>query len=213
MFGWKKKDDPKSEEEARRQAERELNETDIGELEKKIAEYEGEKRAAYGDLDRAKERVAKLEKNLLQKKREYDLATGVRKKILASEYKLISDELKRVLGEPTIVERRISHYDSLIAAAREAIALKRGGSVRIDAGQIGDLREEGTRTLKSDADAIAELEESMTGATLDEEFDVEKDFAEFMGETESGSSLSDLERDESPLRDAVGRRRIDPLEE
>ena len=207
MFGRKRKVKAKSEA-ANRQAEQELNEEDIFESEKKKAFYEDEKKAAHDDLDLSKGRVEQLKKELIRKKGEFNRATGATKEIVAGEYKLTSDELKRAKRVPAIILQRISYYNSLISAAEETIALKRGGSVRLDAGQIGSLREEGMRTLKCDADAIAELEESTTGATVDETFDVEKDFAELME-----SSLGDLELDESPLRESSEKRRIDPLEE
>ena len=213
MLGWKKKEDPKSEEEARRQAEQELNAMDIDELEKTIDKYESEKRAAFNDLEQIKDRIAKLEKNLRQKKREYDLATGGRKKILAGEYKLISDDLKGILGEPTIYEQRISNFSSLIGAAREALALKRGPSISDDVKDVGGLLDEGTRKHEEGTKSVDELNKRRKTESVGEEIDVEKDFAELMGETDEELLPSDLERDEPPLRDAVGKRRIDPLEE
>ena len=152
-FGKKKSDDA----DVRRQAARNINARDIAELEAKIKEYESEKSAAHGDLDRVSDELVKLEKALVGKKREYDQATGARKGIVKKEFMLLDRNFRLKQGEPELIQKKLEQYDTLIASAQEAIRMLRGASVVDDARSIGEKHEEGFASMQEDAAAVGAL--------------------------------------------------------
>ena len=208
-FGKKKSDDA----DVRRQAARNLNARDIAELEAKIKEYESEKSAAHGDLDRVSDELVKLEKALVGKKREYDQATGARKGIVKKEFMLLDRNFRLKQGEPELIQKKLEHYDTLIASAQEAIRMLRGASVVDDARSIGEKHEEGFASMQEDAAAVGALASGLIVASQDEDYDVAARFAELMGESHGSAPESEREKVEpGTAREESRSTRLDDLE-
>lgn len=208
-FGKKKSDDA----DVRRQAARNLNARDIAELEAKIKEYESEKSAAHGDLDRVSDELVKLEKALVGKKREYDQATGARKGIVKKEFMLLDRNFRLKQGEPELIQKKLEHYDTLIASAQEAIRMLRGASVVDDARSIGEKHEEGFASMQEDAAAVGALASGLIVPSQDEDYDVAARFAELMGESHGSAPESEREKVEpGTAREESRSTRLDDLE-
>ena len=208
-FGKKKSDDA----DVRRQAARNLNARDIAELEAKIKEYESEKSAAHGDLDRVSDELVKLEKALVGKKREYDQATGARKGIVKKEFMLLDRNFRLKQGEPELIQKKLEHYDTLIASAQETIRMLRGASVVDDARSIGEKHEEGFASMQEDAAAVGALASGLIVASQDEDYDVAARFAELMGESREVATESEREKVEpGTAREESRSTRLDDLE-
>ena len=208
-FGKKRYDEAK----ARRQAARNLNARDIAELEAKIKEYESEKSAAHGDLDRVSDELVKLEKALVGKKREYDQATGARKGIVKKEFMLIDRNFRLKQGEPELIQKKLEHYDTLIASAQETIRMLRGASVVDDARSIGEKHEEGFASMQEDAAAVGALASGLIVPSQDEDYDVAARFAELMGESHGSAPESEREKVEpGTAREESRSTRLDDLE-
>lgn len=208
-FGKKKSDDA----DVRRQAARNLNAREIAELEAKIKEYESEKSAAHGDLDRVSDELVKLEKALVGKKREYDQATGARKGIVKKEFMLLDRNFRLKQGEPELIQKKLEQYDTLIASAQEAIEMLRGASVMDDARSIGEKHEEGFASMQEDAAAVGALASGLIVPSQDEDYDVAARFAELMGESHGSAPESEREKVEpGTAREESRATRLDDLE-
>lgn len=208
MFGFGRKKGGDAAEKIRRQAAQNVNNREIADLEAKVKEYESEKSAAHSDLDRVSDELVKLEKALIAKKREYDLATGARKGILKKEFMLLDKNIRQKQGEPELIQKKIEQYDTIIASALQAIQMLRAPSVVDDVRKIGEKHEESFATMQEDAVAVDALADSLIGASLDEDYDIEARFAELTGETSEKSTASEPERTEpeSPRRESPSRR-------
>ena len=208
-FGKQKSDEA----DVRRQAARNLNAREIAELEAKIKEYESEKSAAHGDLDRVSDELVKLEKALVGKKREYDQATGARKGIVKKEFMLLDRNFRLKRGQPELIQKNLDHYDTLIASAQETIRMLRGASVVDDARSIGEKHEEGFASMQEDAAAVGELASGLIVASQDEDYDVAARFAELMGESHGSAPESEREKVEpGTAREESRATRLDDLE-
>ena len=208
-FGKKKSNDA----DVRRQAARNLNARDIAELEAKIKEYESEKSAAHGDLDRVSDELVKLEKALVAKKREYDQATGARKGIVKKEFMLLDRNFRLKQGEPELIQKKLEQYDTLIASAQEAMRMLRGASVVDDARSIGEKHEEGFASMQEDAAAVGALASGLIVPSQDEDYDVAARFAELMGESHGSATESEREKVEpGTAREESRATRLDDLE-
>ena len=208
-FGKKKSDDA----DVRRQAARNLNAREIAELEAKIKEYESEKSAAHGDLDRVSDELVKLEIALVGKKREYDQATGARKGIVKKEFMLLDRNFRLKQGEPELIQKKLEQYDTLIASAQETIRMLRGASVVDDARSIGEKHEEGFASMQEDAAAVGALASGLIVPSQDEDYDVAARFAELMGESPEVATESEREKVEpGTAREESRATRLDDLE-
>lgn len=131
---------------------------EIAEYEKKLAEYEADRRVFYDDLDKSNSVLQNRRRALQQKKSEYDGATGPLKERLGRELLLQAKDLERAEGEYQIVLKKIDQLGVLIAQTKQTIAGLSGIDYAKAADELAEDREKVEAALSEADFAVGNLD-------------------------------------------------------
>lgn len=148
-------------------------------------------RAGNADqIESLKDKIRRLQARAVQKKREYDEARGDIKRILAGEIERTLRELDRLQGQEKIIASNMERISVALEKVEELEAAQTQG---VEEGAIDDLAiglQEAFDRLKSEDQAIKDLQREKYEPPEREAMDIEDRVAEIQGTKERASELS-----------------------
>lgn len=171
-----------------------LKDTEIGTMRRKQEELSDAIRNGHDRLDGLKERVDKLDAQLLEKKREYDAAGPGRRQIVKEELKLLFQRQDRSLEPVRVITQRLQAYQLLKDKIDQLIFVAENPSRTEEIDEITLDMEDMLDEQQAESKAVRELEGvSCMEQEEDAKFDERLNAIGGMDETESPSTVDSMD--------------------